>query len=180
MHSFKQFSLAIVAVLTAAIAPGCAQTTSLPVVYACFGGGDLQSNPQVLCANGAPNSELTAISMDAAAAVSGQNVGIPQFSTLTLGKRYDSTSEALLNSIARGTTFPTIVIGIYSSGAKALNGRPDFTVMLQQALVTNAQWSASMGTTATGPLLTEDLTLSFARITIVDNSTGNKVIWSPK
>jgi type VI protein secretion system component Hcp len=150
------------------------------IAEACFNGvSTLATNPISACPGGVQGSGIrsfTAGGTDQVTLSHGNpQFAFPIFKTLTLTKERDLASDGLLKALYAQKVLPTVVIAGYSPYASGSAPIRNYTILLTNAYVTSWNWSGSPGDES----VVENVTLAFQAITIVDNTTGQSVTWSP-
>jgi type VI protein secretion system component Hcp len=147
------------------------------VYFACFGEGGTKSNPIASCPTGGHQSQILALSIggeNPAEVVSGVlKQGVPTLSSMSVLKTRDTTSDTLLKDAYNVTIVPSIVICDYPAGATNTS-TPLYTFVLTNAVLTSWQWGWGAGS----PSITESLSLTYEKLAIVNDTTGQTVTWN--
>ncbi len=147
------------------------------VYYACFGEGGTKSNPIASCPSGGHQSQILALSIggeNPAEVVSGVlKQGVPTLSSMSVLKSRDATSDILLKDAYNVTIVPSIVICDYPAGATNMT-KPLYTFVLTNAVLTSWQWGWGAGSAS----ITESVSLTYEKLAIVNDTTGQTVTWN--
>ena len=142
--------------------------------FACFGAGTATTNPIVSCPTGGLRSQILSLSIggdNLANVVSGAlKQGLPTLSSMSILKARDTASDTLLKDAYDVTISPSIVICDYKAGSTA----PLYTFVLTNAVITSWQWGWGTGAAA----ITESLSVTYEKLAIVNNKTGQTVTWN--
>ena len=145
--------------------------------FACFGAGTVTTNPIASCPAGGLQSQILALSIggdNPAAVVSGAlKQGVPSLSSMSIAKNRDTASDTLVKDSYDVTIVPSTVICAYPAGATKTTA-PLYTFVLTNAVITSWQWGWGTGAAS----ISENLSVTYERLAVVNNKTGQTVTWN--
>ena len=155
----------------------CSNAAHAQVYYACFGAGTATTDPIASCPTGGLQSQIFALSIggdNPANLVSGGlKQGVPTLSDMSISKNRDTSSDTLVKDAYNVTVLPSIVICDYPNGATSLT-KPLYTFVLTHAVITSWQWGWGTGS----PSISESLSLTYEKLAVINNVTGQTVTWN--